>query len=107
MIKSEPNSEGESEIGYGIGTDYQNHGYMTEAVWSIVPLVHVRIHLITARNVSPTTGRPRYLHISCRKVNRVRRYVFDFGHIVSSTLPRPPFAERRRRRVSFPRTHFH
>ncbi len=35
-FKGSPNEHGEVEIGYGIGEEYQNHGYMSEAVQALV-----------------------------------------------------------------------
>lgn len=35
-FKGSPDSSGEVEIGYGISPEYQGHGYMTEAVQSLV-----------------------------------------------------------------------
>ncbi|MDD5369256.1 MAG: GNAT family N-acetyltransferase [Anaerolineaceae bacterium] len=35
-FKGAPNSGGEVEIGYGIATEYQNRGFMTEAVGGLV-----------------------------------------------------------------------
>ena len=52
-FKGYPNAEGSTEIGYGISTAYQNKGYMSEAVRSLIDwaFTHPFCRTITATEV--------------------------------------------------------
>jgi len=53
-FKSLPDESGSVEIGYGIATDFQNQGYMTEAVLALLDWVfsHPQCKSVTACRVS-------------------------------------------------------
>jgi len=52
-FKGYPNTEGSTEIGYGIDTAYQNKGYMSEAVQALIDwaFTHPFCRVITATDV--------------------------------------------------------
>ncbi len=52
-FKGSPDNEGKSEIGYGIDADYQNKGYMTEALQALSKWAfsHPECRILTATTV--------------------------------------------------------
>ena len=52
-FKGTPNENGEAEIGYGIGEEFQGHGFMSEAVQALVKwaFTHPQCTAVTATGV--------------------------------------------------------
>lgn len=70
-FKGFPNSEGATEIGYGIDPAYQGRGYMSEAVQALVDwaFTHPFCHVITASEVENPASRRLLEKLGARLVH--------------------------------------